>query len=172
MSHVSRTALRRTATWMSAAALAMGATLALAPAANALPSTGVIEVFKVGSSEVNVTGTDSAENVLVQTIGGKLQFVRNSGPSISAGNGCTKLAVNVVECPGTIVTIRIDLFGGDDKAQNDTSIFTGMFGGRGADRVIGGPGADKLVGGLDGDDAQGRGGIDSCIAETESSCEK
>jgi hypothetical protein len=156
---------------MSAAALAMGATLTLAPAANALPSTGVIEVFKVGGSEVNVAGTDSAENVLVRSLNGNLQVSRNSGPAISAGVGCTKVGTNVVECPGTIATIRIDLFGGNDKAQNDTSTFTGMFGGRGADTVVGGFGADKLLGGLDGDNAQGRGGVDTCIAETESSCE-
>lgn len=173
MIDISRTFLRRTATGISAAALTLGATLALAPAANALPSSGVIEVFKVGTVEVDVTGTDNAENVLVDLVDGKFRVTRNSGPALVAGSGCTQIVKNdVVECAGTIKTVRVDLFGGKDKAENDTSIFTAMFGGRGDDILIGGTGADKLNGGLDTDTIQGRGGVDTCFGEVKSSCEK
>lgn len=173
MLNISRIVLRRTATGIAAAALALGATLALAPAANALPSTGVIDVFKVGNIEVNVAGTDSAENLVVDLVAGKFRVIRNSGPDLVAGSGCTQIVKrDVVECAGTIQTIRIDLFGGNDKAQNDTSIFSAMFGGRGDDTLIGGSGADKLNGGLDNDTIQGRGGVDTCFGEIKSSCEK
>jgi Ca2+-binding RTX toxin-like protein len=75
-----------------------------------------------------------------------------------------------VICTGVIFVKLIGL-GGPDVLRNNSTTRSELSGGAGNDKVIGGSKDDRLFGGTDTDEATGNGGIDTCAAETESSCE-
>jgi Ca2+-binding RTX toxin-like protein len=153
----------------------LAAGLSVAAATTATTLLGATPAY--AASPVTTFLNDGALFIDGSSIGDSVTATGNSGTvtlsntlgTITAGSGCVQLGASV-KCSG-VTFIRFAGFAGDDSFTNDTSIRSVLSGGGGNDRMTGGSGDDRIDGGRLTDAAFGRGGTDTCNAESESTCE-
>ena len=120
---------------------------------------------------VNVTGTDSADTITMDMVGGGSYYPRSLAVTITdtATGKILKQATFASKYgyynSGLPTFIRVSALGGNDTIINNTGIRMVADGGTGADLILGGTGGDELHGGANNDVLYGRGGNDSLYGE-------
>jgi RTX calcium-binding nonapeptide repeat (4 copies) len=121
----------------------------------AMASPARAEQVAVADTALVISAAPGESNVLdVEPLGLAYQ-VTDDGADLTAGPGCTAIAVRLVVCGGTVLSIDADLGDGDDLA--------GLWNVTVPVRITGGPGDDLIEGGSAPDDLSGGDGIDSLV---------
>jgi len=104
-------------------------------AANALLSNGVL----------NITGTEQADRIVVSQVTTPigLMTVNVTIHDIATGNQL----INKSFVNSSVSSIKVECFGGDDVAENNTNKPSTMYGDNGRDRLVGGSAVDNLFSG-------------------------
>ncbi|GAA5086366.1 Ca2+-binding RTX toxin-like protein [Thermocatellispora tengchongensis] len=163
-----------TALVLSAAAL----TTATALAAPAYAVGGA--TVSVQSGIMIVQGTAESDTIEINPVSGGVSVSAPASQRVTPSTGCFTVTPSKVTCTG-VSSIQVNLFGGDDNGNNNTSLPTIMAGSLGGDTLSGGDGRDDLRGGRGNDVLDGSGGIDvidggldidTCTGESEVNCER
>lgn len=158
---------RRFAAGLTVAAATAATTLL--GAAPAYAQSNTVTAVVAGGGTLVVRGTFGAETITAENGNGVITV--SSSTPITPQFGCSPAAGGRVICLGVSFVKLIGL-GGADELRNNSLTQSELSGGAGNDRLFGGSVNDRLFGGTDVDEAFGNGGFDTCVAETESGCEK
>jgi Ca2+-binding RTX toxin-like protein len=136
-------------------ALALAAALLVAAPAGAAQisvSGSTFSVVASGWTDDDIVVWQATDRIYVSNLGG--------GLSTAPGLACSP-TVSGLSCPAAgVARITIDSGGGNDSAENATSLPSRLYGGSGRDTLIGGRGIDVLDGGTGADDMWGGPGQD------------
>ncbi|MFD0658246.1 hypothetical protein [Thermocatellispora tengchongensis] len=128
-----------TALVLSAAAL----TTATALAAPAYAVGGA--TVSVQSGIMIVQGTAESDTIEINPVSGGVSVSAPASQRVTPSTGCFTVTPSKVTCTG-VSSIQVNLFGGDDNGNNNTSLPTIMAGSLGGDTLSGGDGRDDLRG--------------------------
>jgi hypothetical protein len=94
---------------------------------------------------LNITGTEQADRIVVSQVTTPigLMTVNVTIQDIATGNQL----INKSFINSSVVSVKVDCFGGDDVAENNTNKPSTMYGDNGTDRLVGGSAVDTLFSG-------------------------
>jgi Ca2+-binding RTX toxin-like protein len=120
---------------------------------------------------LSIKGTEQADHIVVSPdIANGLAIIRVSITNIDTGASLLEKSF----FNGSVSSIQVECFGGDDVAENHTLKKSTMYGDNGEDKLVGGGAADTLFGGRiydqvenDGNTLIGNGGHDKLYGTSE-----
>ena len=94
---------------------------------------------------LNITGTDQADRIVVSQVASPigLMTVKVTIHDIATGNQL----INRSFADSSVRSVKVECFGGDDVAENNTNKPSTMYGDNGTDRLVGGSAVDTLFSG-------------------------
>jgi hypothetical protein len=138
--------------------LGLGSAVVLTALGALAPGAALASSVSKSGAALNYSAAAGETNHLVVSLSAGTYTFDDTGATVAAGTGCTRVNATKATCPGAgITSISVDIGNMNDLAWNTSSTGSTITGGDGADTLISGSGNDVLIG-CTGDDNEISGG--------------